>query len=436
MPIELSNATYKAFTDFAAKVSDRTIAAFGDDKNSVKSTNGLDARTIVPSHNWDFIGNVGRRAPKKEANEAVRELFRQSIYDLFGGESMVPESVKTAMKLEDYGKGKPLSARRIRIVKAAIDGVQDMKPIKMDKATAKKLLKQSEAFLGVSLDVYNEANDMATNWLIKFGQGMPAKTARLFSNFIVNSILNFEKDSNISLEDDRIKQVAEEMKTWDEFNFGDKRFEDIGKEFMKRHNNYIQEKLNKPAEFMKSNPDVFKAMELDANRFDWNINGQKFPLGTKKETVIDAFCQAVPNSNARKAISIIFNQTTGSDLSDLIFKTKEKEHGSNVETNLCELPNANNFISYDTQKIVFPISKNIGDTFDLKISEDGNTATVTVTSIMDLCINNSREEYRIGKANIALQSTFDLRNDPPEITNVTFSQNFSPDALNSMPTEK
>ena len=74
MPIELSNATYKAFTDFAAKVSDRTIAAFGDDKNSVKSTNGLDARTIVPSHNWDFIGNVGRLSGTRADNNAVRNL--------------------------------------------------------------------------------------------------------------------------------------------------------------------------------------------------------------------------------------------------------------------------------------------------------------------------------------------------------------------------
>ncbi len=29
---------------------------------------------------------------------------------MFGGESHIPDSVKEAMKLEDYGKGKPITA--------------------------------------------------------------------------------------------------------------------------------------------------------------------------------------------------------------------------------------------------------------------------------------------------------------------------------------
>ena len=40
---------------------------------------------------------------------------------MFGGESRIPESVKDAMLLKDYDKGKPLTARRIMAVKAAID---------------------------------------------------------------------------------------------------------------------------------------------------------------------------------------------------------------------------------------------------------------------------------------------------------------------------
>ena len=109
MPLELNNATFKAFTDFASNVKGRTIAALEDKvdiKSDIKTEGPLNGRTIAPSSNHDFIGNVGRRARKQEANNAVRELFRQSIIDMFGGESKIPESVKTAMKLEDYGKGK------------------------------------------------------------------------------------------------------------------------------------------------------------------------------------------------------------------------------------------------------------------------------------------------------------------------------------------
>ncbi|MBO7092707.1 MAG: hypothetical protein J6W23_13055 [Victivallales bacterium] len=425
MPLKFENATFKSFTDFATKFSDRTIAAFGDDKNSVESTSGLNGRTIIPSRNRDFIGNVGRRAPKKEANEAVRTLFRQSIIDMFGGESMIPESVKTAMKLEDYGKGKPLSARRIRIVNDAINAVkEDMKPINIDEATAQKMIKQSETFLGGSLDDYIDADKKAAELLMKFGQGMTAKTARVLSNFIVKGILNNE-DKNLTFNEETIQDVAKDMKTWDEFIFGDERLNQIGNEFMKYQNNYIKEKITDDTKFMKSNPDVFNTMNVDANRFDWTINGQKFPLGSEKQVVIDAFCNAVPNSNARKAISIIFNQAVQSDLALICNKIKDPS----LKTNLCELPNANIFVSRDFEKAQTAIVKVEDCMFDLKISEDGKTATITVTTVNDLTLSTHNPQYKIGKANIAIQSTFDLTKDIPEVTNVTFSQTYSPDEI-------
>ncbi len=41
-----------------------------------------------------------------------------------GGVDHIPDNVKDAMKMQDYGKGKPLTARRILAVKAAIDAVK------------------------------------------------------------------------------------------------------------------------------------------------------------------------------------------------------------------------------------------------------------------------------------------------------------------------
>ena len=43
---------------------------------------------------------------------------------MFGGVDHIPDNVKDAMKMQDYGKGKPLTARRILAVKAAIDAVK------------------------------------------------------------------------------------------------------------------------------------------------------------------------------------------------------------------------------------------------------------------------------------------------------------------------
>ena len=61
-----------------------------------------------------------RSSAQKDANNAVRTAFRSAVEELFGGFDNIPESVKNVMKLEDYGKGRPLTSRRIRAVQDAI----------------------------------------------------------------------------------------------------------------------------------------------------------------------------------------------------------------------------------------------------------------------------------------------------------------------------
>ena len=124
MPLGINgyNDTFKAFTDFATQAKGgSTIAQIGGEKNTVAGAGPLAGRTIVAKTGFDFIGNVGRRQASRDVNNAVRELFKQAIADLFHGESNIPMSVLDAMKLADFGKGKPLTARRILAVKAAID---------------------------------------------------------------------------------------------------------------------------------------------------------------------------------------------------------------------------------------------------------------------------------------------------------------------------
>ena len=124
MPLGINgyNDAFKAFADFAAQATKgSTIAQVGGEKNTVAGTGPLAGRTIVAKTGFDFIGNVGRRQESRDVNNDVRELFKQAIADLFHGESNIPMSVLDAMKLADFGKGKPLTARRILAVKAAID---------------------------------------------------------------------------------------------------------------------------------------------------------------------------------------------------------------------------------------------------------------------------------------------------------------------------
>ena len=124
MPLGINgyNDAFKAFTDFATQAKGgSTIAQIGGEKNTVADAGPLAGRTIVAKTGFDFIGNVGRRQESRDVNNDVRDLFKQAIADLFHGESNIPMSVLDAMKLADFGKGKPLTARRILAVKAAID---------------------------------------------------------------------------------------------------------------------------------------------------------------------------------------------------------------------------------------------------------------------------------------------------------------------------
>lgn len=69
----------------------------------------------------DKVGKIGRSVSVKEANNTTRAIFRQSVAAMFGGEDHIPNTVKAVMKLGDYGKGKPLTARRILAVRAAVE---------------------------------------------------------------------------------------------------------------------------------------------------------------------------------------------------------------------------------------------------------------------------------------------------------------------------
>ena len=115
------NNQFQQFYDFAQACklegNKTAIAKLGDEVPA----NPLAERTINVAPKGDWVGNVWfREDDAKMANNEVRELFRQTVVDMFGGERNIPDSVKDAMLMKDYGKGKPLTARRINAVATAI----------------------------------------------------------------------------------------------------------------------------------------------------------------------------------------------------------------------------------------------------------------------------------------------------------------------------
>ncbi|MBQ4439591.1 MAG: hypothetical protein II909_00425 [Kiritimatiellae bacterium] len=140
MPLGINsyNDAFKAFTDFATQAkSGSTFAQIDGEKNTVAGNGPLAGRTIVAKTAFDFVGNVGRGTDSRKVNNDVRDLFKQAVAEMFGGPDKIPASVQDAMKLEDFGNGKPLSARRILAVKSAVDQVAEQfkSGVETNKAT-------------------------------------------------------------------------------------------------------------------------------------------------------------------------------------------------------------------------------------------------------------------------------------------------------------
>ena len=117
---------FNKFVEFAEERvkagKDSAIARTGEVR--IGKGTPLEERAIYSTDKTDFVGmTILRTKDAKAANDEVRELFRKSIAEMFGGEGNIPDSVKDAMLLKDYGSGKPLTARRILEVNNAIEAL-------------------------------------------------------------------------------------------------------------------------------------------------------------------------------------------------------------------------------------------------------------------------------------------------------------------------
>ena len=105
--------------DQSARGKNRAIATKSD--VAANGGNTLEERNIAVTSKIDWVSlSFLRSDGAKRVNNEVRDIFKKTVFDMFGGERNVPDSVKEAMLMKDYGCGKPLTARRIIAVRDAI----------------------------------------------------------------------------------------------------------------------------------------------------------------------------------------------------------------------------------------------------------------------------------------------------------------------------
>jgi len=92
MPAQVSNysANFQKFVDFANKA----YGPNGKGEDTVVRFSGM------PKGDYKGVfASFARTADMKTANNQVRDLFRRTIADMFGGEKFIPDIVRDNMKL-------------------------------------------------------------------------------------------------------------------------------------------------------------------------------------------------------------------------------------------------------------------------------------------------------------------------------------------------
>lgn len=121
MPLNVSDAYSAQFSQFVKFAEDQTNAATSKTIARLSPSDGSLATRTISATGDDKVYAIRRSSTAKAENNAVRDAFKKSVADMFGGESRIPESVLKAMEMKDFEKGKPLTTRRIMAVKVAID---------------------------------------------------------------------------------------------------------------------------------------------------------------------------------------------------------------------------------------------------------------------------------------------------------------------------
>ena len=467
------NADFNRFVDFAVS-QNGSGKAIADAANGKFDVGGLARQVTVAS--GDRVGALFRSQGAKDVNNVTRDIFRNAIADMFGGESKIPDSIKEAMNMKKFdGSGRPLTAKRIMNVKIAIDqynaknpgagikvdgpgadiiaqglngsaakmggvkvmsaasAAKDMRPVTLTQKTAEKMIGKSLDLFGYTFPKDQKAEFAAL--LVKHGNGMPAKNLRMLSNYIANKAI---VESNVDDED--VANIARDMKTWAEFKFGDARLNQLSAKFVERQNNYVKLMINDPKKFCADHTDVFQQVAGDAHRGDWNINGKIFKKPSPEQAaqrpkeVVDEFLKTVTNPNARKVISILMNQGNLADLECLFHKFSAAIGDPNDRDPQYEdihtIPGGEMFVSRSAANFLVDNALSFG----MEISKDGTTATVTVSIDKDISSMGAKyNETKIGTAKITQRTKIDLTKPMPEVVDVTFEQTYTPGKIRYNP---
>lgn len=338
--VNLDNAQFKEFTRFAQGVwSGRSVVKaglLGPDGESRK----------ISAKGGDWVWNFGRFKANQDTNNEVRKLFMDTILDMYGAKDVkeLPEPVQRAMKLEDYGKGKPLTARRIMTVHKVIAACTERKNRSITREHAEGLIDDAvkcvdasfrnyaaKMFVGLEkeegkydgapedkpaepLDGAKEVKlddgqrTRAVGLMMDHGVNLTDNGQRILANYIVTAVASGK------FNDDELDIIVTNMSKvylMNVRNFlpGDSRFTEVDKQLTKYFQDTLKDNLRPKNAAQYDEDGIHATFKADAHRVYFNINGTAFGLNQSRE-VTDKFKSTIPNVLHRKALSSFLNQAT------------------------------------------------------------------------------------------------------------------------------
>ena len=221
MPLDINgyNKTFSNFASFAEQLGKKGLQSSVINADSRRAIAG--PRIVsVESSVTDHVRNGFRTDDDKAINDRTRQLFRDAVADMFGGESKIPANVIKAMELSNYGNGKPLTARRILFVKAEVDKVASHFNVKLAEAKAAAV----ESYGKVNEDMPGvQPENLVTKWTVDLLVSAAMECARgdkealdlLVSPGMLDGLL-IRGDSNLRTPKDVRKKVGELLANIDE----------------------------------------------------------------------------------------------------------------------------------------------------------------------------------------------------------------------------
>ena len=111
MPLDINgySDTFRAFTDFAKVMTEGKggMNSIARVETGVDITTGALAGRTITAAQGDSLRHMFKWTRSEEnqaANNITRDLFKNAIINMFGGEKNIPKSVQKAMLMSDYGK--------------------------------------------------------------------------------------------------------------------------------------------------------------------------------------------------------------------------------------------------------------------------------------------------------------------------------------------